>query len=329
VQRLYSSAVLVAALCVAACSDSSVQRLERMPLGVDVERLRMPAAIRITQRDKIVIAENGGRRFRFFSLGGASLPEEDIPYPSALRQVQDFVASDSGLWVLDTAYALLNVSRKGVLLRNLADTYESNLALSGTLVVLSSSPQWSLPLPKGRRAWPLARMMTWAGDSGAELAGRVNGANPFASHIANFVIAAGTRDGQGVWLAHLNAPVVSYLDLATMQATRYDRAIPFGWRKLAGTFRPSSINEGQRAPFDPVALGIATDSLGHAYVLTPRNDRTDDSRMFLDIFSHKTGLLHRYLLDRGGTHVAVASNGRAAYVLDERSRRVFAYSIPE
>jgi len=298
------------------------------PLLVEVEvrapwqGLRTPVAIRAARDGRVFVADDGAHSIRAFNSHGSALEAANVQLPAGGAPVLDFIATSKGMLVLDSARHFLRLSNRGKIAVVPARGREDVLGMLGNdQVILASNAQWSGPVIGGRREWPLARIMSFEGDSIAEIRGRAIAKSPFASHIRNFVLPAGTADGRYVWLAFLNRSEIARYDVASGETRIFHRRIMFPWRRIPESFRPVGPTTAAKIPFDGISYGIACDSTGRAYVLTaesaiPRNGALP-AHMVVDVFdASDTMPVRRRRFAGSASHIAVSPDGSLIYLLN-------------
>ena len=286
--------------------------------------------LRVGVDGRVWVADNDARAIFTFDSTGKSLG--DVGGDDNLGFMSDFVMLDSAVVVLDTGRTLSRVSLAGnPLVAHREIGYEQALGVLGPdRVLMASSVQWTGPARDGTRPWALARVVSSDGDSLLELGRRAPGKNPFVAHIANFVLPAGSGNGQYVWLAYLNSPDVSLFTSSGRLIRRVERNIPFGWRAIDSSFVPRS---GALSPvFDGISYSIASDTAGTAYVLTalgPMAKRSEPTAMGIDMLSKDPLVpVRRFSFTGTATHVAVSPSGSRLYLLDSHRNSVRTFAGP-
>ena len=290
-----------------------------------------PVMLRVARDGTVWIADTDDNKIHVFDSTGTSLRE--IDGAKHVNFIVDFALSDSSVIVLDSARHLSRFSLSGAV-RPMAQTagYEQALATLGKdRIVLANSAQWTGKLPAGRSAWPLARVMSESGDSLYDIGHRIPQANRYAAHIDNFVMPSGSQDGRTIWLAYLNSPIIAVYSTTDSSIRRVERPVPFAWRRMPPSFVPKGPKKG--LPFDAVSLSIASDTTGHAYVLTamaPPVFNSVPGAVAVDMIdTNRARRVQRLTFSGSATHVAVSPAGTRIYLLDTYRKRVRVFLRPK
>lgn len=192
--------------------------------------------LRVGEDGRVWVADNDAQAILVFDSTGRSLG--DVGRNDDLGFISYFVMLDSAAIVLDTARTLSRLALSGTpVLTHREIGYEQALgALGPDKILMASSVRWTGPARPGERPWALARVVNSRGDSLFEMGRRAPGRNPFVDHITNFIIPAGSGNGQYVWLAHLNSPDVSLFTSTGRLARTIARDIPFDWHAIPSSF---------------------------------------------------------------------------------------------
>lgn len=330
---------VVAVMALVACDRS-----QQAAMGADVlneltsststsawQGLLKPATLHVAEDGSVYIADNGDARIRVFDDQGT--PRLDFggfgSGPGEFGVIRDFTLSNESVNVFDaTGTRFLRLSRSGeymaaVETSGLGD--ESIASLGNDRIIVASSARWSMPASAGEGDWPLARVMDLQGTTVLDIGERTPVANPFASHVLNFVLPAGSRDGRFVWLAFLNSPDVVLYSVAGGTMRRISRELPFRWQRIPENFVPSSERPEPGKPFippfDAITYDVDVDQSGRAYVLTAlessRAASNEPRVMGIDVLSPDSSTApRRYRVDGYYTHIAVSPDAKRIYLLD-------------
>ena len=286
------------------------------------------SGIRVSGNGRVYVADNGDSTIKVFDSTGVFLSSvghkgRDVP---RFGLIKDFVVLGSDIVMLDNAgWRFISVGPDGDL-RSIRHAKERE-ELLGTLgvdrVVVADNTLWSRPVPRNRKSWPLAKVMTPSGDPLFEIGERTSVPNPFAGHIVNFVFPSGTADGKFVWLAFLNSPDVLLYTLAGQRLQRIRREVPFAWQRMPSTFVPKAGQafEDFVPPFDAISVGIASDTIGRAFILTQmastRHRKAPPTTMAVDVIGQgDVGRVRRMIFPGAAQHIAVSPSGSRIYLLN-------------
>lgn len=293
------------------------------------EGLLKPVALRVDPDGRVLVADAADSKIRVFDADGMATGEIGGfgSGPGEFARIRDLAPGHGVIRVFDGVAGRFHaVSRDGAYLgthtiEGVGD--EAISALGDSSIVLASSARWSLAPRAGAPAWPLARVLMADGSARYDLGQRVVVKSPFAAHIRNFVLPAGSTDGRFVWLAYVNAPEVLLITTADRVVRSVPRSLPFEWVQIPEDFMPSSAPIAGRAdvtPFDVVSYGIATDSAGRAFVLTAlessRERRGRPQQMGIDVLAPEEPSVRRLEVTGHYTNIAVAPDGGRIYLLD-------------
>lgn len=258
--------------------------------------------------------------------------------PGELARVGEVEVSAGEIGVLDARRrAVVRFDTAGGEIGRLDLTgLEEAFSYVGGDLALASSPAWSLPPPGGERAsWPLVRVTDTSGRALWEAGERSRPESAFAAHIRNFVLPAGTPDGEGLWLAHLNGTAVSHFTGPGRTPLTIHRDLPFEWRRIPADFTPSpellAGEGGAGLPFDAVTLDIDTDGAGNAFLLTAlgptgADPGLEDVPVAVDRVEAGSLRWTRNRAPAPATDLAVSPDGRRIYLLHEPTARLRVYA---
>jgi hypothetical protein len=307
------------------------------------EGLIRPVAIQVASDGLVYIADQGDNKVRVYSAEGRPIREfgQTGDGPGEFRGIRNLTVIGGTLSLFDAKPSrVLRMALNGQLQSTVslsASGDEMITALGAGHWVLASSARWGAPAAPGAGPRPLARIVDTAGVLGVGIGAREASASPFAAHIRNFVIPAGTRDGALVWLARLNSPEVLLYRTQGGTLERIQRTLPFRPRVLPDDFVPSKLKmtPGKPfvSPFDAVTFGIATDAVGRAYILTALEGRSQaagrEVRMAVDILTPGAPSSVRRLPVPGAySAIGVSPNGKRLYLVDQADGEVELVSVP-
>lgn len=334
--------LLLAAACGGPAADPAGERLRAVPTSATDPwgGLLHPVALDVDAGGRVYVGDQGDRTVKVFDPEGRRLHVlgGEGGGPEELRDVGDLDVAGDVVSVLDRATrALVRFAPDGseagrILLGQMEETF----AAVGRGYALAASPRWSLPVSRGRSAPPLFRIVDVDGEQRYAGGERVSAESPFADHILNFVLPAGTPDGERVWLAGLNSTELSVFSTEERSFRSVRRDVPFRWARIPEDFRPTPefLRRGEDAvlPFDAITLDLDTDGEGNAYVLTalgPSRARSDRSGLpvAVDRVDVETLEWSRHAAPETASDVAVSPDGRRVYLLDEASARVRVYGL--
>lgn len=288
-----------------------------------------PVALEVGPDGSVFIADNGDKRVRVFDPDGAPLREfgGEGNGPGELGNIRDLSVADSTVRIFDgPGSRVVRYSSTGRYLgsSSLPGVGDETISGSGDDIVMASSARWSLPRRAGSDPWPLAMVLSPEGTVVSNVGSRQSRSSPFAGHIANFVLPAGSRDGSLVWLAYLNGPDVLLHSRADGSTRTVTRDLPFQWRTIPNDFMPSATPPAKgepKMPFDPITFGIAVDGRGRAFVLTALEasgaSGGEPQSMAVDVISpDSTAMVRRLRVSGTYSEIAVSRDGERIYLLD-------------
>lgn len=268
--------------------------------------------------DKVVkVQDEEGRWMRLFGGEGRG--------PGELESIGTLLVMDEVLAVLDGRTG--RVKRWTLEGEPLADhRYGGRLDVVGAVgpsLVIANDPSWNLP--PSRQA-TLVHVLDDGGGT-RRLGRRRPAATPYAQHIMNFVIPAGSPRGRWLWLGYLNEPLLERYDLHEASRTVFDRFIPHAWRRIPTDYDPRKVppTSARDLPFDVITEDVAVDGYGRAYVLTGGQSRSRPT--FIDIVSLTSLVARRLEAPPGARRIAVSIDGAKLYVLTSLDRAVFEAEI--
>lgn len=305
------------------------------------EGLLKPVALRVDPDGLVLVADEADSKIRVFDADGIAKGEIGGAGagPGEFARIRDLAPGHGVIRVFDgVAGRFHSVSSDGAYLgthtiEGVGD--EAISALGDSSIVLASSARWSLAPRAGAPAWPLARVLVADGTARYDIGERTVVKSPFAAHIRNFVLPAGSADGRFVWLAFLNAPEVLLITTADRVVRSVPRSLPFEWVQIPDDFMPSAApgaGRGDVLPFDVVSYGVATDSAGRAFVLTAlessREQRGRPQHMGIDVLAPEETSVRRLEVTGHYTHIAVAPDGGRIYLLDSSTGQLRVFQGP-
>lgn len=291
-----------------------------------------PVAIQVGGDGLVYIADQGDNKVRVYSAEGRSIREFGVTGegPGEFRGIRNLTVTGATLSVFDAKPSrVVRMAINGRFQSNVAVALSGDEMISGLgggQWVLASSARWGAPTAPGTGPRPLARIVDTAGVVGVGIGAREASASPFASHIRNFVVPAGTRDGAFVWLARLNSPEVLLYRMQDATLERIPRTLPFRHRVLPDDFVPSKLKmtPGKPfvSPFDAITFGVATDAAGRAYVLTALEGTSQaagrDVSMAVDILTPgRPSTVRRLPVAGSYSAIGVSPNGKQLYLVDQ------------
>ncbi len=308
------------------------------------EGLEKPTAIRVAQDGSVYVADNGDGHMHVFDRDGQPIREFGGigSGPGEYRNIRAFSVSANDVNIFDvTPTRYLKVTTQGTRPRTLQfpGSGDDQVAAFGDgSLVLASTARWAVPPRPGTSAWPLARIVDSQGSIVADIGEREAAANPFVGLIRNFVLPAGSQDGELVWLAYLNSPDVLLYTTADKSTKRIARALPFAWKRLPNDFMPSMLaplpGRPTIPPFDVITYGADADADGRAFILTALESSQlangEPTAMAVDVIhSRFPEALLRLRLHGYYTHLAVSPHGDRLYLLNATTGVIRMYEIPK
>lgn len=328
-------------------STVSAEVLELKPVSSAADSwagLLNPVSIRVGRDSAVYVADNSDSRIHVFSedgeplrtFGGAGAGPGELDRP---RDVVPLVAGTVVFDAVGSRFHLFDV-RGGFVGRTAFSGVgdESVAGIGDDALILASSARWSLPAPSSRGPWPLAAIVNTAGGTVEEIGERVAVQSPFAAHIRNFVLPAGSPDGRYVWLAYLNSPRVLLYDRQRKISRIIERELPFTWTEIPETYLPQTApsKPGERAvpPFDAVTYDVAVDAGGRAYVLTALESSVSaggqPTRMAVDVVSPDEAVApQRFEVAGHYSRIGVAPDAGRLYLLDPNTARLSTFEVPQ
>lgn len=323
--------------CGAGPKTSSNRDLEAVDASDAWEGLLRPLDVATDHQGRVYVADAGDFTVKVFDADGhrvQSFGREGIG-PGEFKSIQNIVVLGDTLVAFDAKLRRLALWRStGAFLRFIVmEGGEDYIGGLGTdRILLSGSPEWSLPAPSGR-AWPLLRIMNIEGDSTIDIGGRRSYGNPFVNHIRNFVIPVGTPDGEWIWMPYLNDTVIHLVSVSTGETRIIPRGSAFEWQRLPEDFAPekSYARPGKNSipPFDVVTLDAAVDAMGRLYALTAlessRNEDGVPGRVAVDVLEVQDTAYTTLHVPAPATHIAVSPTGDHVYLLDSHTAKLYHY----
>ena len=306
--------------------------------------LEKPTAIKVAQDGSVYVADNGDGHMHVFDRDGQPIREFGAigSGPGEYRNIRAFSVSANDVDIFDvTPTRFIKVSMQGTRPRTRpfpGSGDDQVVAFGDGSLVLASTARWAVPSRPGTPAWPLARIVDSLGTIVADIGEREAAANPFVGHIRNFVLPAGSQDGEFVWLAYLNSPDVLLYSTADKSTKRIARTLPFVWTRLANDFMPSMLapQPGRPTipPFDVITYGIDADADGRAFVLTALESSQlangEPTAMAVDVIDSRfPESLLRLKLHGYHTHLAVSPHGDRLYLLNATTGVILMYEVPK
>lgn len=322
-------------------SDVAIGTLTPLPASsASWAGLKAPATIHVATDGSVYIADNGDSKIRVYDPFGKFLREFGGfgGGPGEFGIIRDIVVSKKVVNVFDaTGTRFLRLGTDGtyetaITISGMGD--ETVAALGGERIIMASSARWSLPTSSAQDAWPLARVLNADGSIAFDVGNRTPISNPFAAHIKNFVLPAGTADGRFVWLAFLNSPDIVLYSVQDGVTRRIERTLPFRWKSIPDDFTPSATppepGKPFNPPFDAISYDIATDTAGRAFVLTAlqssREAGGQPAKMGIDVLAADDTVARRFEVEGYFTHLGVSPDGGIIYLLDSSSGRVRSFA---
>lgn len=303
-----------------------------------------PEALAVAEDGLVYVADNGDSKIRIFDHDGSFQRELGGlgSGPGEFGTIRGLIVFSNSLIVFDgmgTRFFRLSLAGEHQAAVATSGVGEESVAgLGGDRIVVASSSRWSMPAPAGAGAWPLARVLDTNGAPVADIGDRAVLPNPFAAHILNFVLPAGSSDGQYVWLAYLNNTDVLLHSMSDGSIRRISRSVPFRWKRMPADFMPSA-NPPEPGkpfipPFDAISYGVVTDRTGRAYVLTAlessRESGGQPQVMGIDVLNpDSTEIVRRYRVNGYFTHIGVSPDARRIYLLDSSRGSLHMFEGPQ
>lgn len=334
--------------CVIAWSSACAEKPEQIATPVAGELVLVetdgqwkdllhPTGIRTGGDGRVFVADQGDKMINIFDRSGSSVGEVggEGSGPGEFRSIQDFALTPDHIIALDPALGrLVWLDRQGNPVKTLPETGAALFSVLGPdRLVLANNPAWSLPAPTRNGPGPLFQITNSAGEVIETVGPRSRVESPFASHIINFFLPAGTRDGSLLWIAHLNDPTIDLYSSGGAHIRSIERTLPFDWRRIPANHTPKMVGGEERPglPFDPVSLGIAVDARNRAYILTavaPLSEDNKPTAVAVDIVRPTDSTVTRYEVPTPATHIAVSPDGHRIYLLHEPTAMIRVYTRP-
>jgi len=305
--------------------------------------LLKPVAIQVAEDGLVYVADRGDGKVRVFSAEGAPVREFGSvgDGPGEFRNIRNLVVTGATVSIFDSKPTrVLRLSLSGAFQSSVTVNAFGDEMISGLgedRLLFASSGRWASPPVAGEAPRPLVRIVDTAGTAVGGIGRRVRVASPFASHIINFVVPAGTRDGKFVWLARLNSPEVLLYRTATEAIETIPRTLPFRHRQIAEDFTPASMKPAPGkpfvAPFDAITYGVAADREGRAYILTALESSQaaagEPGKMAVDVITPgNPSKVRRFSVSGFYSTLAVTLDGRRIYLLNPATGEIRLFSVP-
>jgi hypothetical protein len=299
-----------------------------------------PIQIAVGDDGRVYVADDGDKTVKVFDASGRPVGTlgRKGSGPGEFEAIQDIAVVNRAVYVFDPKLdRILRFPDEGGQATAISDVSGDFIsALGQDRLVMANDPRWSMPAI-GREAWPLLLVTDLTGTLLARVGERQPTKNPFVDRIANFVLPAGTRSGDWIWLAYLNDPTVRLQKSDGTASREIRRPMPFDWKRIPDDFRPTLAMMAPAAkrpalPFDVLSLGIDTDTTGRAFVLTalgPHDAKRVPALLGVDVLTLTDTLLVRYRVPGLATHIAVSPAGDRIYLLDEPSAVLTVYERHE